>query len=234
VADNGHTGQTTCQGDSGGPSFMKIGGADVIIGITSYGSFGCVDYGSVTRVDLSASWIDPYIAANGGVPDPGGGGGGGGTCTPSCSGRQCGDDGCGSVCGTCTGDATCSSEGQCVAAPPPSGCAETEPNDSSSKANPLCKDGKAAGHVSKSYDHDWYTWTVPPQRTYTIDLASGGHQIAMTLYRVGTSGPYQIVSAFDEISKYTQVGGTYYLEVWGANGDFSATDAYSVSLAIAQ
>jgi hypothetical protein len=44
----------------------------------------------------------------------GGGGGGGGTCTPSCSGRVCGDDGCGGSCGTCASGKTCSSAGQCV------------------------------------------------------------------------------------------------------------------------
>ena len=31
---------------------------------------------------------------------------------------------------------------------------------------------------------------------------------------------------------HRKVGGTYYLEVWGANGDFSPTDAYSVSVAV--
>ena len=28
-------------------------------------------------------------------------------CTPDCSGRECGDDGCGGICGTCTTDQTC-------------------------------------------------------------------------------------------------------------------------------
>jgi V8-like Glu-specific endopeptidase len=78
VANVGGPGETTCQGDSGGPSFMTIGGRSVIIGITSYGEEGCVDYGSVTRVDLSASWIQPFIDANGGAGDAGAGGGGGG------------------------------------------------------------------------------------------------------------------------------------------------------------
>ena len=100
------------------------------------------------------------------------------------------------------------------------------------QADALCAGGKSGGLVSKSYDHDWFTWTVPANKTYTIDLATGGHQFAMTLYRVGANGPYQIVSAFDQISKFTQVGGTYYLEVWGANGDYSATDPYSLSVTI--
>lgn len=76
VVNVGMAGQTTCQGDSGGPSFMTINGQSVIVGITSYGEAGCVSYGSSTRVDLSAAWIDPFINANGGGGDAGGGGGG--------------------------------------------------------------------------------------------------------------------------------------------------------------
>src|SRR5687767_10268917 len=29
------------------------------------------------------------------------------TCTPNCVGKQCGDNGCGVACGTCTGGRTC-------------------------------------------------------------------------------------------------------------------------------
>jgi len=35
-----------------------------------------------------------------------------GTCTPSCAGKQCGDDGCGGSCGTCPAGQTCNA-GQC-------------------------------------------------------------------------------------------------------------------------
>ncbi|MEZ4310112.1 MAG: trypsin-like serine protease [Polyangiaceae bacterium] len=129
VMNVGKPGQTTCQGDSGGPSFMEIDGVTVVAGITSYGEYGCVNYGSSTRVDLSADWIQPYIDAHGGdldpTPDGGEGGAGGGDggdggsdpggdggsdlggdggsdpgeCVPKCGGKECGDDGCGDVCG---------------------------------------------------------------------------------------------------------------------------------------
>lgn len=36
-------------------------------------------------------------------------------CTPDCSGRECGDDGCGASCGDCTDDDLCNSSGACVA-----------------------------------------------------------------------------------------------------------------------
>ncbi|MFO0653548.1 MAG: hypothetical protein U0787_00550 [Polyangia bacterium] len=35
-------------------------------------------------------------------------------CTPSCGGKQCGDDGCGSVCGTCAANSTCNASSQCI------------------------------------------------------------------------------------------------------------------------
>ena len=37
-----------------------------------------------------------------------------GACVRSCDSRECGDDGCGGVCGTCSGTATCSQEGHCT------------------------------------------------------------------------------------------------------------------------
>ncbi|HEX4423665.1 MAG TPA: S53 family peptidase [Kofleriaceae bacterium] len=41
-------------------------------------------------------------------------GGGGGGCTPSCSGKTCGSDGCGGTCGTCASGQTCSPAGTCT------------------------------------------------------------------------------------------------------------------------
>jgi hypothetical protein len=37
------------------------------------------------------------------------------TCTPACSGKTCGSDGCGGTCGTCASGDSCSTTGQCVA-----------------------------------------------------------------------------------------------------------------------
>jgi hypothetical protein len=36
------------------------------------------------------------------------------TCTPRCTGRECGPDGCGGSCGTCGSGETCNAAGQCV------------------------------------------------------------------------------------------------------------------------
>ncbi len=224
VANVGRAGQTTCQGDSGGPSFMNIGGVDVIVGITSYGEAGCVSYGSVTRVDLSASWIDPYIAANGG---------GGGSCVPSCNSRSCGSDGCGGSCGACAVGSSCSSSGQCVAM---GGCSSTglteaEPNNSQATANPVCS-SRVSGTVSSASDTDWYSFTVAADRTYTIDLTTARAYEMTLLKLMPDSSLYTIDTQYDQIARATPNGGTYFLKVFGANGAFNATDAYTVNVAI--
>ena len=48
-----------------------------------------------------------------GIGTPNGAALGGGTCTPSCSGKTCGDDGCGGSCGSCAAGQTCSA-GTCM------------------------------------------------------------------------------------------------------------------------
>jgi secreted trypsin-like serine protease len=67
----GSSGAETCAGDSGGPAFLAVGGAEVIVGITSFGYVGCVDGATDTRVDTMAlPFIAPYLdaaPADGGV-----------------------------------------------------------------------------------------------------------------------------------------------------------------------
>jgi len=50
------------------------------------------------------------------------------SCTPNCSGKSCGSDGCGGVCGSCASGESCDAAGQCV--------------PSSSCAHPICSKGK--------------------------------------------------------------------------------------------
>ena len=256
VVNIGHAGQSTCQGDSGGPSFMTIDGQVVVVGITSYGEYGCVSYGSSTRVDLSAAWIDPFIKANGGGPDnPDGGSGGGdtggtgggdtggtggaggdtggsdpGECTPKCEGKECGDDGCGGTCGECGPGQTCSGEGLCKS-PDPGGCGEAEPNDDTGSANALCDAGAMTGTIEWVADHDNYTFAVGAGQTYDLTLSTE-HAYVMTLYKIVNGGLYEIESSFDHIAHQTPNGGTYFVEVWGANGDYSSSDPYSLSVSI--
>lgn len=49
-------------------------------------------------------------------------------CTPDCSGKECGDDGCGSVCGTCGANEGCASiTGQCAPADQAGSCGQPRP-----------------------------------------------------------------------------------------------------------
>lgn len=53
----------TCQGDSGGPSIARIGGAPVVVGVTSFGSDLCMASSKLTRVDLYQDWIEQVMDA---------------------------------------------------------------------------------------------------------------------------------------------------------------------------
>ncbi len=58
--------------------------------------------GSACAAGNASAWEGFYLTPSGTV------------CTPSCSGKQCGADGCNSVCGTCASDQICSTGSQCV------------------------------------------------------------------------------------------------------------------------
>jgi endo-1,4-beta-D-glucanase Y len=70
----------------------------------------------------------------------------GGTCTPACSGKVCGTDGCGGTCGTCTGGQTCNGSGQCVTACTPNCAGKTCGDDGCGGSCGTC----AAGSVCTS------------------------------------------------------------------------------------
>ncbi len=76
------------------------------LGCDSSGGGGATD--TVVQTDLGGSGTDvaggedTFVA----TPDLG--------CIPSCAGRQCGDNGCGSTCGTCGEGFACTPAGSCV------------------------------------------------------------------------------------------------------------------------
>src|SRR5262249_34425157 len=148
-------------------------------------------------------------------------------------GKQCGDDGCGGVCGTCDPGLVCSAAGQCDKPPSPGGCGESEPNDDTGEANAVCADGGMTGTIDWTADHDYYTFTVGAGQTYTLKLETS-HEYVMTLYKVVPGYLYEIESAFDSISHTTPDGGTYYVELWGGNGDSSPSDAYQLSVDVSK
>lgn len=75
--------------------------------------------------NAGAGWDGPT-----GIGTPNGSAlGGGSSCTPSCSGKTCGDDGCGGSCGSCAGGETCSG-GVCMGGGGGGSC-----------AHPICSTG---------------------------------------------------------------------------------------------
>ena len=50
-------------------------------------------------------------------------------CTPMCTDMECGDNGCGGSCGTCTGDNVCNDDGICEAPPCEPSCGDDECGD---------------------------------------------------------------------------------------------------------
>jgi hypothetical protein len=63
-------------------------------------------------------------------------------CTPNCSGKLCGDNGCGGSCGTCTGGKTCNASGQCVSSCTPNCAGKTCGDNGCGGACGTCTGGK--------------------------------------------------------------------------------------------
>ena len=102
----------TCYGDSGGPNFMMVGGTEVLIGVTSFGTAACgsgLD-GSV-RVDTYRDWIRHYMSDHDVLP-PEATCAGDGLCVSGCTAVDpdcpCADDGfCTAACGDIASDVDC-------------------------------------------------------------------------------------------------------------------------------
>ncbi len=108
---------------SSGPSFA-YSNASKFFDVTTGKNGSC---GNVL-CNAGAGWDGPT-----GIGTPNGtglGGGGGGGCTPNCSGKTCGDDGCGGSCGTCATGQSCSA-----------GVCQTNGGGGGSCAHPICSTG---------------------------------------------------------------------------------------------
>jgi hypothetical protein len=82
-------------GDDGGTG--RHGKLGLVLSVTDQTSGSGAEF-SLLRLDSATPW--------------------GSTCTPQCSGKQCGADGCGGSCGTCGSGASCNASGQCVSCTP--------------------------------------------------------------------------------------------------------------------
>ncbi|MBL0217655.1 MAG: serine protease [Myxococcales bacterium] len=55
------SGKGKCEGDSGGPSFAAVRGAQVQVGITSFGDQNCAQFGADTRVDAEKAFLLQHV-----------------------------------------------------------------------------------------------------------------------------------------------------------------------------
>lgn len=125
------------------------------MGVTSYGIIFCIGPGSYTNVD---KWADEIIAW------------GGAGCSGSCTGKQCGMDGCGVSCGTCGDGTTCEND-QCV--PVGNGCdvgEETEPNDVYTAGSEVCQNRSIMGGLKTINDVDYFAFKVPKNAKYKVTI----------------------------------------------------------------
>lgn len=215
VGDSRHG---TCNGDSGGPAFMSLNGEETIVGTTSYGNVDCSDGGYDARIDTDLAFIDTYAQA---------------ACSPVCSGRTCGSDGCGGTCGTCGAGELCGTDGRCSGvgdACAGSGATEQEPNDSALQANPLCPGGVARGGLSSTSDQDWFTFTVDADSVYDAVLSGTSPTAALRIYKLSTTtGRLSFIGDGPEISRHTDAGGTYVARITQAT---ASTGTYSLGVTL--
>jgi hypothetical protein len=92
-------------------------------------------------------------------------------CTPSCTGKVCGPDGCGGFCGTCTGSKECSAEGQCVGVKAPIIITEfmADPDKVADTAGEWFE-----VHNTGSQPVDMNGWTLKDKDGETHTIANGG------------------------------------------------------------
>jgi hypothetical protein len=109
---------------SHGPFFFAVVLAGLWLGVGG----GCTSSSSGDCGDGTGGFPGVDSCPDAGQPGDDGG------CTRQCSGRSCGDDGCGGSCGSCGAGQTCDSSGACAAAglgAPGSACQASADCDSS-------------------------------------------------------------------------------------------------------
>jgi glutaredoxin len=87
------------------------GGGPVLLGAPDAprpdaATYGASDAGVTYSADAYVPQTDAYVAPS---------------CTPMCTGRSCGSDGCGGTCGSCATGSTCNASGMCAPNAPPAG-----------------------------------------------------------------------------------------------------------------
>ncbi len=119
-------------------------------------------------------------------------------CAPACSGKTCGNDGCGGSCGTCGAGKTCSAAGACVDAPVDSGPPPdtsvpdgASPSDSAPGGDAAVEDDAALGDDASSPGSD--ATPAPEGGAPTADSASFEGSCGCRTPRPGSSPPTMLL-----------------------------------------
>jgi predicted secreted protein len=156
VSDDGTNFQTVRSNTAG------AGGTETITGLNAVGRYLRI-YSKARKTQWGVSlWeVEAYGDTNPSC---------GNVCTPSCSGKQCGSDGCGGSCGTCGAGTTCNASNQCVVTPV--SCTDVALTRSAAVASSSENAGTAA---SKAIDGNtgtrWSSAFTDPQWLY-VDLGA--------------------------------------------------------------
>lgn len=110
-----------CEGSLGFQALRegdRPGGGPVLLGTRDVGradawSPSGVDAGVIATPDAYVSTTDAYVPRVDAYVAP--------SCTPMCTGRTCGSDGCGGTCGSCATGSSCNASGMCAPNAPPTG-----------------------------------------------------------------------------------------------------------------
>jgi trypsin len=219
----GAPGRGSCAGDSGGPLLINAGGAEVLIGVTSYGSTNCFEEGDYdTRVDTFAAWLDTFTGHQPPppplVPPP--------QQPPSQSPPPSNPN---------------NPSNPPPNTPPGNTCdqnfgVESESNDLPSRPNDMCRSGTMWAVIGSPGDVDWFKGDIPSGRQYTISLSYLAADYTMSLYRGDSGQLVHIADAADNhdlapqtITGTADVGGTYYLRISGVQGAWDPNNPYLVS-----
>ena len=154
-----------------------------------------------------------------------------GCCVLQCAeGPACGDDGCGGICGTCTGDELCTGGVCAVCADDPGG----EPNETCLAALPLSL-GLHEGHLlCPDVDEDWYSVSLAEGQLLSVTLTQADGLTGLSLDLIPPSCGDPLVSAVgadgeDTLSWTALYPGDYRLRVTTQAGGDSA---YSLQIAM--
>jgi hypothetical protein len=133
----------------------------------------------------------------------------GGTCVPSCTGKQCGSDGCVGSCGTCQSGYTCNSLGQCAGSCIPSCLGRQCGSDGCSGSCGVCQtsqtcksDGTCAAATEIIIDNSdpgftttgtWPSSSYPnPYKTDSVYADVNKGAVAYWTPTIATPGIYQV------------------------------------------